>query len=71
LIGNEHASEDLYESRLAGTIFANERMDFAATQIKIHAVQSHNSRKAFRNPMELKSRCHCSGRHGGVARTGV
>ena len=48
-VGLKHAAQDLHERALARAVFADDGQNFAAAQREVHAVQSQNAGKPFRD----------------------
>ena len=51
------AGDNPDERRFARPIFAEQRVNFAASQIKRHAFQRTDCAERFRDSVELKQRC--------------
>lgn len=51
-----NAGQQLHQGGLAGAIFANDRVNFAALNIKAHAVEGIHTAKAFREAFEPDER---------------
>jgi hypothetical protein len=51
--GLENPGHDFHERAFPGPIFTSHRMDFAATNAEVHAIQGSDTRKRLRNCMHL------------------
>src|SRR6478736_4159864 len=63
--------ENLHEGRLAGAVFAHERMDLARPELKLDAFERPYSRKVFRDALQHEERTgRRRGRHTTSAGSG-